>query len=153
MKEVDVGHRFWLKVQIPHGGFGCWEWSGAPDPEGYGFFKVRGKMYRAHRYMWLTVHGTLPQESVLHHCDNPACVNPSHLYLGTQADNIRDRSVRNRACRGERQHSAKLTEADVKHIRWMASFGYPGQAIADMFGMKEAQILAIIRRSAWKHVS
>lgn len=97
----------------------CWNWAGSICKEGYGIIAVERKLKRAHRYSWELVHGEIPTGiSILHKCDNRSCVNPSHLYPGTQFDNMRDRAVRGRGNhpRGEDHYRAKLTNEQVRAI-------------------------------------
>jgi hypothetical protein len=100
-KRRPMTERFWEKVNKLPGEDACWEWTGHGDRDGYGRLKnedrPRGKSVRAHRYSWIIANGPIPNGmGVLHDCDNPACVRPSHLKLGTAADNQRDKSVRRR---------------------------------------------------------
>lgn len=99
----DVEDRFWSKVAI---GDGCWEWRAAKNDSGYGQFKLDGKSQQASRVAWLLTHGAIPPETphVLHNCpdgDNRACVRPTHLWLGTNADNVADRQRKGRQAKGE----------------------------------------------------
>ena len=92
---------------------GCWEWDLSLCHRGYGRVMFRGKSRRAHRVMYIAVHGedSVKDKLVLHHCDNRRCVNPTHLYAGTQHDNMNDMQRRNRHPR------RKLTDADVAAIK------------------------------------
>ncbi len=86
--------RFWQKVQK---GDGCWEWQGSRNKLGYGITSLRGRAIRAHRVSWEIVNGPIPDGLlVCHRCDNPACVRPDHLFLGTQIDNLRDMRTKGR---------------------------------------------------------
>lgn len=90
--------RFWAKVEK---GPDCWEWKAFRN-KGYGKFTYNGRMYLAHRLSWILTNGPIPDGlGVLHSCDNPPCVNPDHLFLGTQLDNMRDASNKGR-CANQR---------------------------------------------------
>jgi hypothetical protein len=92
---MDIPTRFWTKVRIGDDDE-CWVWKRGLD-HGYGSFRVNGRAERAHRMAWKLVKGPIPERMhVLHHCDNPPCVNPAHLYLGTDKENARDRKERGR---------------------------------------------------------
>lgn len=99
---------------------GCWVWSGQRKYNGYGMFYCLVKKHLAHRISWIINNGIIPDGlCVLHHCDNPPCVNPAHLFLGTQQDNSDDMGSkgRRRALRGEDRPQCKLTKEDVMKIR------------------------------------
>lgn len=104
--------RFWSKVKRAAPSE-CWEWQASRHKKGYGQFgfyprPAKSRTIRAHRACWLLVHGAIPDGvSVLHHCDNPACVNPAHLYLGSNDDNVRDRVARGRTRTGRRTSCPK----------------------------------------------
>jgi hypothetical protein len=92
---------------------------------------------------------------VLHHCDNRLCCNPDHLYLGTDADNVRDREVRRRGnhAKGSRVNTAKLTEIDVLTIRALHHWsGFTKAAIAREYGVSDVNVTAIVRGETWRHV-
>ena len=97
--------RFWDRVQLVHGARklsfpGCWEWQGSRFRNGYGRICVRGKRIGTHRYVWEVERGAIPPGMcVLHRCDNPRCVRPDHLFLGTNSDNTQD-MVQKRRHRG-----------------------------------------------------
>ena len=102
----------------------CWTWQGALTSSGYGALSVKAKMQSAHRLAWFLAHGPIPPDMfVLHKCDHPSCVNPDHLFLGTQADNVQDArkkgkyaNPKNRV-RGDGHGKVKLTIAAVEEIR------------------------------------
>ena len=158
--------RFWTHVR-KGGPNNCWEWQGFCEAPGYGIFYAGAshllltnklKTMKAHRFSWELANGQLaPREmKVLHHCDNPRCVNPAHLYLGTHADNARDRALRRRGKEhhqgGSANDNAKLTEADVIAIRALAKAGISQTRIAVLFGVNQPHISRIIRRVNWQHL-
>lgn len=112
---------------------------------------------KAHRVSWELHNGPIPDGLwVLHHCDNPSCVRPDHLYLGDAADNARDRARRARG-RENRQNgranaNAKLSEGDVRAILAALQAGATQMAVAERFGVKQAQISRIARRENWHHL-
>lgn len=147
--------KFWAKVDKSGE---CWMWTGAKN-KGYGMVRRREfnqYQVQAHRYAWFLTHGEWPELFVCHRCDNPSCVNPAHLFLGTAQDNFDDmRSKgreRHRAVRGELQGSAKLTAVKVIRIRKLAAKGLTHQEIADQFGVDRSNISIIVRRKGWAHV-
>jgi hypothetical protein len=90
MARMTTEERFWSKVDI-RGPLDCWEWRAGCNGNGYGTFTYRGKSWLAHRMAYMLHHGYLSKKSnVLHHCDNPACCNPAHHFLGTHQDNAYD---------------------------------------------------------------
>lgn len=88
--------RFWAKVDR-RGPDECWPWRAATDRDGYGAFNVRAAMFGAHRVSWKITTGATPTKCVCHTCDNPRCVNPAHLWLGTHQDNMQDKIAKGRA--------------------------------------------------------
>ena len=133
---------------------GCHQWTGAVTLRGYGHIGIRYKMYSTHRLAWLIAYGEIPDGlHVLHKCDNPPCVNPDHLFLGSHADNAADREMKGRgaALKGEQNGSAKLTEHQVRELR----FNYPAMTqtkLAAMFGISQATVWNIVTRKSWRHV-
>lgn len=87
VESAPLSERFWPKVLK---GDGCWEWQGARTPKGYGLIRLDGGLVYAHRVSWLLAKGDPGELHVLHHCDNPCCVRPDHLFTGTRADNMQD---------------------------------------------------------------
>jgi len=155
---TSLAERFWPKVRK---GAGCWEWQGARDENGYGRIAIDGRKrqkVRTHRVAWELEHGPIPEGiGVLHHCDNPPCCRGDHLYLGTHADNARDRDARGRRCppRGVTNGRAQLAEADVIAIRRL--WGLPGgpsqHELARQYGVSRSAICHILRRTTWTHVA
>lgn len=133
----------------------CVEWRGPRNSEGYGVFKACGD-HRAHRVSYERAHGPIPTGQLVRHtCDNPPCVNPRHLLLGTDADNNHDmmQRGRNRQPHGERQGSAKLTDEQVREIRSLyASGSWSQQRLGLRYGIHQATVSVIVRRAGWKHV-
>lgn len=153
--------RFWRYVALCQHGFACreccWLWQGAkqaPPAGPYGrFFPTSRTHIRAHRFMWEMVHETrLPRaQFVCHNCpdgDNPSCVNPAHLFLGTHLDNMRDRQNKGRTqnMRGENHWGAKLCAADVYALRRAA------KQLALRYGITVGTLSSIITRQKWKHL-
>ena len=117
---TPLAHRFWPRVAVSSG---CWVWTGSKDRKGYGAISIsvgRQRCYKAHRVAWLLARGPIQAGMhVLHHCDNPPCVNPDHLFLGTNKDNVADRDAKGRHAklRGALNGQAKLTLPQVDEIR------------------------------------
>lgn len=129
----------------------CWLWNGTRTTEGYGVLHLKKKMIPAHRFMFERCVRTIPGGLLVRHkCDNPPCVNPDHLELGTPKDNSRDAIERGQQPRGERQGAAKLTTADIVKIR--ADTRSLAQIAAD-FGVSFTNIHKIKKRQSWKHVT
>lgn len=131
---------------------GCWEWSFGRDKKGYGRWSEHNGETLVHRISYETFVGPIRDgQHVLHHCDNPPCFNPAHLYTGTNDDNVKDRRERDRwgDFRGEKNPRAKITASDVCLIRKSADYQ---DALAQRFGVTQSTISAIVRRATWKHV-
>jgi hypothetical protein len=121
----------------------------------YGRFKFRGVEYHAHRVSWELANGPIPEGLlVCHRCDNPPCVNPAHLFLGTQADNLADRDAKGRAVyrRGSKNGAAKLTEESVRHIRRRLKEGELQKTLAAEYGVSQSLIAQIRKGQVWGHV-
>lgn len=146
--------RFWERVLIKDWD-DCWIWVAAKSSAGYGQFRMSGLLIYAHRYSWEISNGIIPPKMcVLHRCDNPACVNPNHLFLGTQTDNMADKVAKGRqragtAGNGEKNHKAKLTLADVMEIR---KSSLSGKTLAQKYGIHPGTVTKIKLRQTWRHV-
>lgn len=155
----SVARRFWAKVDRSGGPDACWPWTaGVADKapgKNYGAFGVcSGKVMRAHRFSWMLHNGAIPEGfHVLHSCDNPSCVNPAHLRVGTNADNASDRVNRNRqgALIGEECPSAKLNEQAVKVIRFFLG-RKDRQLLARVHGVSNQLISRINLGQVWRGV-
>jgi hypothetical protein len=136
-------------------GVRCLLWTGGKrNRKGYGSVKVRGVKFSAHRFAYATFKGPIPCGlDVLHKCDNPACAEIAHLFLGTNQDNIDDRNAKVRQARGESSGRVKLTDAAVRDIRARWSAGSATQtAMAHEYGVASVTVSAICRRVSWRHV-
>ncbi len=147
--------RFWNKVDRRESNE-CWNWQACMTRLGYGLFWFSSKNRSAHRVAWILTHGEIPNGlHVLHKCDNPACVNPSHLFLGTQRDNIHDAIEKGRHKlpdnRGERCGTSKLTRTDVLEIRRLSGLGAKQKKIAAMFQVSQSNISMIVNHKNWSH--
>ena len=157
-KKQDLQKRFWSKVEIKSKD-DCWPWIAAKrkESEGYGAFYVDGKHRPAPRYA-LILSGVEYVEGMLalHHCDNPSCCNPSHIYFGTIRDNENDKVKRNRR-KGSKQANAKLNEEIVKYIRSIKP--KDGKSldkkikhdIAEKYKVQPRYIVEVMNRG-WEHV-
>ncbi len=161
--------RFWSKVRKTDW---CWLLTAGTFDNGYGAFQFDGRLQKAHRVAWMLVRGAIPDGLfVCHHCDNPPCVNPAHLFVGTQEDNHADMMAKRRwytahgephwtaihphlITRGTRNGNAKLTDADILEIREFSAAGDVSRAsLAKRFGVTSNTISSIVRGVIWDHVS
>lgn len=154
MSEIQGwSERFWSKVDRSGPETGCWEWMGRKNDRGYGLFQVNHKALRASRIAYALHNKTDPDRwCVCHRCDNPGCVNPSHLFLGTRIDNNKDRDQkkRQRATRGEKSNLAKLTDQRVLDIKSLLSQGIKQSEIALKHGVTRGAIWRIAHGYNWK---
>jgi hypothetical protein len=146
--------RFWSKVGKGEPGE-CWEWQAYRNEDGYGQFGYNGRVELAHRVSLKIAGGVVGDAYVLHHCDNPACVNPGHLYLGDQSDNMQDREERSdyEHPRGEEHPRSSLSDDDVAVIKWqLENTDMIQKEIAEDHGVSREAIGEISRGATWGHV-
>lgn len=126
----------------------CWLWTASVNCDGYGHFKLNGRCKAAHRVAWWLRYGTWP-ELLRHTCDNPACVNPDHLVVGTHASNVADRVAKGRSAKGIVNGRAKLTDAIVRTIR------QSNETTAELARRYKVDFKSVDRarkKQTWKHV-
>lgn len=132
---------------------GCWEWNGSRDASNYGKFWMDGKTIPAHRASFILHHQANPDgKMVLHTCDNPRCVNPDHLVLGTHRDNVRHMMERNRFLVGEQNGSSKITADEARSIISALLAGGKVRTIARQIGRSRNLVKSIANRVTWKHI-
>lgn len=153
----SVAPRFWAKVDNSAGPNACWTWTGCSQGKGYGQPYMDGRMQQAHRISLMLSGVDVPDDRfVLHKCDNRICVNPSHLRVGTQADNMEDMRIKGRAARGsvtarlgEHHGMSKLAEPDIIAIRASTE---RSDVLADKYGVSYFHIRKIKRGRHWTHI-
>jgi hypothetical protein len=140
--------RFHTRYKL-HGN-GCWEWTGNIIGNGYGQMVFCNKREHAHRVSWQLFRGEIPPgQMVCHTCDNPICVNPEHLFLSDHSGNMKDKVNKSRQYRGERHHSTKFTEDQIRAIRLDPR---SNSVVAAEFGVSRNAIYNIRTRRDWKHI-
>jgi len=155
--KITTPQGFWKHVDR-RGPDECWPWLGYINDSGYGATRTKNnKLLRAHRISYRLAHGSIPKGVfICHHCDNPACVNPAHLFSGTPADNVRDMDKKGRRVNapslGEAHGMSRLTAGQVTEIRTLAASGITNAEIARRFSISDTHIWRIVSRRNWKHI-
>ena len=152
-----IEERFWSKVE-KRGSDDCWEWKAYKNPKGYGEFRL-GRNEKAHRVSFFLARGYWPEKHICHSCDNPGCVNPCHLWEGSNAENHIDKVHKGRQARGEilsktrrgeKNNLAKLTTHQVKEIRKIYESGDVTQrTLAKDYGVDHTNISCIVNGKTW----
>ncbi len=154
---AEVAVRFWRRVRVIDAPEACWDWLGPLHKSGYGQLLGTGgrsgKQLAVHRLSYAIEHSVDPGAwCVCHKCDRRACVRPTHLFLGTKADNSQDMVDKGRSMFGEKQMLAKLTYSNIVDIRTRLLAGESGRALAKEFGVDKATISEIKTGKLWPHV-
>lgn len=158
MTLTDLPERIRSKILVDEE-TGCWLWRGACDTSGYGLVRYEGPLHKAHRLVYTLLVGPIARGMrMCHHCDTPPCVNPTHLFQGTAADNAhdRDRKGRQRAPLGEKHPGAKLTEETVRRMRaeWVPGSTTSGiYQLAAKYGVSFSAVHRCVTRETWRHVA
>ncbi len=154
----DSPDKFWQRVDR-RGPDDCWEWQSYINDSGYGVTRGRkNKAFRAHVMAYEFTYGPVPDGLfVCHKCDNRACCNPAHLFVGTPADNVRDmvekgRIARDTGRRGELHGMSKVTDESVREMRRLASEGWSYVKLGLRYGISDVQASRIVRRICWYHL-
>ncbi len=157
----DIRRYFIPKIRLAESG--CWEWIAHRNWRGYGQFTVNGVGVGVHRFVFQTMFGRLPRSiCVCHHCDNPPCCNPDHLFAGTVKENSEDMVRKRRHCsitspwtlaRGERNSQSKLTEDAVRRIVARYSQGESIHNLARLYDVHAQAIRCVVRGYTWRHVT
>lgn len=162
--------RFWAKVDKKVGQNGCWLWTGYLNQDGYGRIWIETRMVMAHRVAYAITNSDVPENlSVCHSCDNPGCVNPEHLWLGSHLENMTDmyQKKRRKAAsgkkngthtrpdkvrRGEKNNTAKLTPTEVAEIRNLSQQGVSRLQLSQTYKVSIFAIRQIITKKSWQHI-
>jgi len=151
--------RFWARVDKDSSPAGCWLWTGGTASAGYGIIGINYKSIGVHRFSYALHNGPIPDGMfVCHHCDNPACVNPAHLFLGTPQDNMDDMASKGRAVHshaprlsGESHPNSKLTQAQVDEMRSLYATGEHSIAgLATRYNVTRANVSFIVKWRTWR---
>lgn len=148
----EIRERFEARFEV---GPSCWVWRGTKQsrPGAYGVIQAGRMQFRAHRLAYFYAFGPIPAGLVVRHtCDNPLCVRPDHLRVGTQLQNNRDKVARDRQARGTRVNTARLTATQVRDLRKRMDAGESPSQLAREFGLGKTTVFHIKHRTSWRHV-
>lgn len=151
--EHGIPEHFWEKVNKTET---CWVFIGCCDKHGYGRYRNKNVNYKAHRFVWIRIRGPIKEKlQVLHKCDNPPCVNPDHLFLGTQRDNMLDCVAKGRHryysnVVGENNPRARMNAQDIHDIRYGELKSKSVTQVAELYGVGTSLISMIRSRTIWK---
>jgi len=139
--------KFWNRVQVPCDATDedCWEWAKAKNENGYGVLRLFGRNKYAHIVSYMLYKGDVGSMNVLHKCDSPSCVNPSHLFLGYQRDNVKDMVSKGRTCKGINRPNAVLTWEQVCAIRQSHKEGVKSRELAAQYGLHMNYVHSLLR--------
>ena len=155
MKKQPAKERFWEKVNVQDSQL-CWDWLAGKTLKGRGSFRNDTGSCLAHRFAWEITHGGIPQGLlVCHKCDNPLCCNPDHLFLGTNRENNQDMIQKGRGFfpKGVRNGRARLSEFEVRFIRYWVDRGYTHDSLLSSFQVTKQMLRNIGLRKSWAHLS
>lgn len=153
---MNIKERLFSKVKVRRNG--CWEWTGALSNKGYGRFRIGKKLYLPHRVVYELTYGKIDKDKeICHKCDNPLCVNPTHLFMGTHSDNMKDCFKKGRLVipinnrKGEQVGNSKLKDADILKIRELDKTMYR-KDIAKLYDVHGTQISRCLNGISFKHI-
>lgn len=156
MKKFNYD-RLWSKIDVRSENE-CWVWQGAKTTAGYGVIRINYILKYAHRLTWMLHYKSdIPKKGqICHTCDNPPCCNPAHLFLGSQADNMKDAAnkgrIKEKVHRGITHHTTHLKEKDIRKIRHLGQTDIPHQEIGNYFGISRMSVNDIIHKRTWQHI-
>lgn len=153
LHEQEIIDKFYSRIEFRDNS-DCWWWTGPKTPSGYGCFAPKHKvMYSTHRLAWEINKGPIPTGMhICHICDNPPCVNPDHLFIGTNQDNVNDRVAKGRQQRGQSHGQSILTEDHITQIRALVHYGVKQTTLARMFGVKRSTVNEAVLYHTWRHI-
>lgn len=154
-KKRPLAERLWRRVVIGTPDE-CWPWTGYKSHQGYGRIGGLGRdLQLCHRVAYELTYGPIPDNvAVLHHCDNPPCCNPAHLFLGDNQDNVDDKMEKGRfvPMKGETNGSSKFTKETIIEIRNLRAAGMTFAAISKICGVSKSHVKRIAKHQAWVHI-